>query len=267
MGTHPIFESDFDCLTEMSNFDTQLHQCSRLYAETTELIGRFHATKTPSDLEQLNLAAVKKLGALRNATGELKEVARVEGDQQQNLKFETMDKSVLELRGVLKKRLAEVEARLALQGRDELGLTDKTGRSGPSEKVDGKEAAQRLGHVNTQLGQIINRSQATNERLVDSSQVLRDTHGEQASGSDYLKNANRILDKLKRRKQIDNILFAACLAFFIATCVYILLRRFTPMFLFNTILYFVPTSWTPEALFDSGSSSGGSNTDESHVEL
>ena len=73
------------------------------------------------------------------------------------------------------KRLAEVEARLALQGRDELGL----GGDVRNQKVDGKEATQRLGAVNTQLGQIIDRSQATNERLVDSSQVLRSTHGEQ----------------------------------------------------------------------------------------
>ena len=65
-----------------------------------------------------------------------------------------------------------------------------------------------------------------------------------ASGSDYLKNANRILDKLKRRKQMDNIIFMACLSFFIATCVYILLKRFTPMFLINSVLYFIPSGVT-----------------------
>lgn len=85
----------------MGDFDTQLHQCSRLYAETSELIGRFHSSKNATDLEQLNLAAVKRLSALRAATGVLKET--VGENQQQNLKFETMDKSVLELRGILKK--------------------------------------------------------------------------------------------------------------------------------------------------------------------
>ena len=58
--------------------------------------------------------------------------------------------------------MAEVEARLMLQGRDELGLNE--GGSGRKE-MDGKEATMRLGAVNTQLGQIIDRSQATNERL------------------------------------------------------------------------------------------------------
>ena len=63
---------------------------------------------------------------------------------------------------ILFQRLAEVEARLMLQGRDELGLNE--GGAGKKE-MDGKEATMRLGAVNTQLGQLIDRSQATNERL------------------------------------------------------------------------------------------------------
>ena len=54
---------------------------------------------------------------------------------------------------------------------------------------------------------------------------MKSTKGELASGSDHLKNAKRLLEKLERRKWIDKIIFIACLAFFFATCVYILLKE------------------------------------------
>ena len=50
------------------------------------------------------------------------------------------------------------------------------------------------------------------ERLVLSSEVLKSTQGELASGSDHLKNAKRLLEKLERRKRTDRIIFMACLS-------------------------------------------------------
>ena len=64
---------------------------------------------------------------------------------------------------------------------------------------------------------------------------------------------------------MDNIIFMACLAFFIATCVYILLKRFTPMFLINSILYFIPSGMTN--WFDTLLASETVEPDSSHTEL
>ena len=122
------------------SFKKQLHQCSKLYAEVrvskfrnlisanlqssygsikTErvhvefltfdtlpkvsvLIGEFHQVGSNDELESVNLSAVKKLGQLRNATSTLKDL-REEGNGEQNLNYENMEKSVTDLRTNMKK--------------------------------------------------------------------------------------------------------------------------------------------------------------------
>ena len=55
-------------------FKEQLHECSKLYAAASELIGKFYSVKSNDDLEKINLAAVKKLGELRSSVSILKDL-------------------------------------------------------------------------------------------------------------------------------------------------------------------------------------------------
>ena len=55
-------------------FKEQLHECSKLYAAASELIGKFYNVKSNDDLEKINLAAVKKLGELRSSVSILKDL-------------------------------------------------------------------------------------------------------------------------------------------------------------------------------------------------
>ena len=64
---NPIFHLEM-------TFKEQLHECSKLYAAASELIGRFHNVKSNDDLEKINLAAVKKLGELRSSVSILKDL-------------------------------------------------------------------------------------------------------------------------------------------------------------------------------------------------
>ena len=66
------------------------------------LVGEFHQAGSNDELESVNLSAVKKLGQLRNATSTLKDL-REEGNGEQNLNYENMEKSVTDLRTNMKK--------------------------------------------------------------------------------------------------------------------------------------------------------------------
>ena len=66
------------------------------------LVGEFHQVGSNDELESVNLSAVKKLGQLRNATSTLKDL-REEGNGEQNLNYENMEKSVTDLRTNMKK--------------------------------------------------------------------------------------------------------------------------------------------------------------------
>jgi len=265
MGTHPIFESDFDCLTEVMSFEKQRNICSVLIAETSEMVNQLASISSQDQFESLNYKAVKKLRELQTATSDLQLFCESANQNKAEMIHECkqIEETVNRLHKDLRKRLSEVETRLSSQNRSDL-LSGGSADSNSRAAVEGKEAAIRLRKVNDDVGRIIKGGQAAQERLVDSSEVLKSTKGELASGSDHLKNAKRLLEKLERRKWIDKIIFIACLAFFFATCVYILLKRFTPRFLINCLLYFIPTGW-----FEMILKSNGETIDEdiSHSEL
>jgi len=133
----------------------------------------------------------------------------------------------------LRKRILEVEQKVAMGNR--ANLLGSTPTSEKREKISSAEAGTRLRSVNNMIGGIISQGQNTREKLLDSSYVLRSTKGELASGSDHLMNSKRLLEKLKRRRRTDQLLFVLCLAFFFATCLLILFKRFTPGFILRRV--------------------------------
>jgi len=239
------------------SFEKQRNICSVLIAETSEMVNQLTSISSQDQFESLNYKAVKKLRELQTATSDLQLFCETPGNQQNKAEMihesKQIEETVNRLHKDLRKRLSEVETRLSSQNRSDL-FSGGSAASDSRAAVEGKEAAIRLRKVNDDVGRIIKGGQAAQERLVDSSEVLKSTKGELASGSDHLKNAKRLLEKLERRKWIDKIIFIACLAFFFATCVYILLKRFTPRFLINCLLYFIPTGWFEMILKSNGES-------------
>merc|ERR1711990_103239 len=68
MGTHPIFESDFDCLTEMAS--RQLDEISKLEAELEKLFDSTGNENSKPEIEELkneNLKLIYQINTLKKA--------------------------------------------------------------------------------------------------------------------------------------------------------------------------------------------------------
>jgi len=225
-------------LVEMADeFEKLVNECTILSTEIIHNLERISSSQKQEEIENSNVEASRKLVKFKEVT-ELIENIIVPDNDHQVLTSKKLGESYNKLKADLKLKMRSAKARLENLSRDSLlgnsdGIKKQAVKSGP--KISNGEAKTRLRQVNHLVGNILNQGQRAQEQLVDSSYVLRGTKGDLASGSDHLKNSKRLLEKLKRRKKTDQLIFFLCLAFFFATCLYILFKRFTPGFILRRV--------------------------------
>jgi len=218
MGTHPIFESDFDCLTDsISNpemdYETVFAECTKLQSEISLTIQSLLECGSEDELEEMSRVVARKLNKLGNGIRDLEQLnesGRVGGGgggvEERRHNTQQVDAAMQRLKSDLRKRICQVEQKIGEGNRNALlGDAPEPANRDPKSrtKMSGAEAGTRLRSVNNMMGQVITQGQNTREKLVDSSFVLRATKGELASGSDHLANSKRLLDKLKRRRKVE----------------------------------------------------------------
>jgi len=216
------------------DFEKLVNECTILSTEIIHNLERISSSQEQEEIENANVEASRKLEKFKEITGVIENLIVPDNDHQV-LTSKKLGESCNKLKADLKMKMKGAKARIENLSRNSLlgDSKQKAVKSGP--KVSNGEAKTRLRQVNHLVGNILNQGQRAQEQLVDSSYVLRGTKGDLASGSDHLKNSKRLLEKLKRRKKTDQLIFFLCLAFFFATCLYILFKRFTPGFILRRV--------------------------------
>merc|ERR1712210_27127 len=83
MGTHPIFESDFDCLTEMADdFEKLVNECTILSTEIIHNLERISSSQEQEEIENANVEASRKLEKFKEITGVIENLIVPDNDHQ-----------------------------------------------------------------------------------------------------------------------------------------------------------------------------------------
>uniref|UniRef100_A0AC35F9Y8 Sec20 n=1 Tax=Panagrolaimus sp. PS1159 TaxID=55785 RepID=A0AC35F9Y8_9BILA len=106
------------------------------------------------------------------------------------------------------------------------------------------KATESLGSLVSKMGEQVQRSEATTTTLIQSSDVLKTTHGQYDNINATIKTGSKIISKYGRREFTDRILIGLALFVYFGVIFYILRKRLPLMtYLFpNFIRYFFGSS-------------------------
>merc|ERR1712227_3673 len=108
MGTHPIFESDFDCLTDMGAGQSKTETVYSRYEKENELLPNLKIT--PSVIERLNQAQNPASGPSYEAIEEEKQRLQHQHQQMAQQMHHQYEKQLMEQEEIYKAKLAAANA-------------------------------------------------------------------------------------------------------------------------------------------------------------